>query len=82
MGLPHGKYNGEVEMAELFPLSKHARRLFNCHIYLLPSQLWKNYNNELNDVGAVALIFRWRQKNIDKEMGASVLTMTVKRGRK
>jgi uncharacterized protein Veg len=36
----------------------------------------------LNDVGVVILTFRLRQKAIDKEMGASVLTMTAKRGRK
>jgi hypothetical protein len=30
MGLPHGRSNGKAELVQL------ARRLFNCHINLLP----------------------------------------------
>jgi hypothetical protein len=84
MGLPHGRYNGEAKMAELVPRSKLARMLFNCGINLLPESY--SYRNDekgwLNNVGLVALTFRRRQKDIDKKMSASVLTMTAKRRRK
>jgi hypothetical protein len=71
-------------MAELVPHSKLAQRLFNCDINLL-LESYSHRNGDkcwLNDVGVVALSFRWRQKDIDMERSASLLTMTAKRGRK
>jgi hypothetical protein len=60
MGMLHGKYNEEAEMAELVPRSKLARRLFNCRINLLPES--RSHRNRekgwLNDVGVDALNFR------------------------